>query len=59
MWALRDLDDDGDCNPSIYLKSDNVFKLALIHIEHALEASKMRAKQKSCTFNNSVFESKI
>ena len=46
IWALRGSDDDGDYNPSIYLKSDYKFKLAPIHIEQALEAFKIRVKQK-------------
>ena len=46
FWALRGSDDDGDYNPSIYLKSDCDFKLAPIHIEHALKAFKIRVKQK-------------
>ena len=45
FWALRGSDDNGDYNPSIYLKSDYVFKLAPIHIEQALKAFKLRVKQ--------------
>ena len=44
IWALRGMDDDGDCNPSIYFKSYYEFKLAPIHIEQALKAFKMRDK---------------
>ena len=40
FWALRGSGDDGDFNPSIYLKSDYVFKLAPIHIEQALKPSR-------------------
>jgi hypothetical protein len=46
MWAFRGLDDNGNYNPSIYLKSKHEFKLASIHIEDAMTTFKKSVKQR-------------
>ena len=46
MWALRGSGDDGDYNPSIYLKSKFIFKPAPLHIENAITAFKKSVKHK-------------
>jgi hypothetical protein len=46
MWALRGLEDDGDYNPSIYLKSKYEFKMAPRHVEEAMKTFKKSVKER-------------
>jgi hypothetical protein len=46
IWALRGLEDDGDYNPSIHLKSKYEFKMALRHVEEAMKIFKKSVKER-------------